>query len=198
MLSPYLKVSHAVLDGVDALFGLGSTRSLLGWRQEFDRDGGAPLASGFFVLVADPAPDPATLWVKDRQLYQGSSLVAALPYRGSEFVLFSVTQPTGDLRSDLDQLPINEMWQRVQVEAVVTTEDGKRSFQANWTTLEQNILMSPDLTETQKDVLIEDYWKKAMAFRDRALNRAIRDEARASDAIAPIRARSLRAFDLVS
>lgn len=195
MLTPYLKVGRVILDGVTELLGLEETRPLLGWRQEFE-DGG--LAPGYFALIDAPDVDPETLWVKDRQLYVGPSSGASRPFRDADFVLFSVTQPADGNRGDLSQLPFHERWKRVQQDAVVLSEDGLKSLQANLTALEQEILLSPDLTEPQGNALVDDYYAKAVALRERARGRVIRGAGAPDDGLAAIRSRSLRAFDLAS
>jgi hypothetical protein len=172
MLTPYLKIGRVILDGVTELLGLAETKPLLGWRQEFD-DGGLPLAPGFFALVDAPDVDPATLWVKDRQLYVGASSRDSRPFRDADFVLFSVTQPSDGNRGDLSQLPFYELWKRVQQDAVVVTEDGKKSLQANLTALAQAVLLSPDLTEPQANALVAEYYDKAIALREGARGRPV-------------------------
>lgn len=141
--------------GVTALFGLAGTKSLLGWRQEFDYDGPNPLRPGFYALVGDPATPADEVWVKDRRVHVGPTEATATPYRDCDFVLFSV---------------------------------------ANWTALVQAIGLSPDLTEPQKNAVIEVYWNKMNAMRTQAKGHDIRDENSPPDPLDALRARSLRSI----
>jgi hypothetical protein len=182
MLVPYVKVGRAVLDGVQELLGLSGTEPLLGWQQEFDRDGGLPLTPGFFALIDAADVDPGTLWVKGsphRQLWEGSSKDELTPFRGADFALFSIAHPPDGRRTDL-------------------SEDGKKSLQAHLTALEQSILLSPDLTESDKNTLADEYAEKANALRQRAIGHTVRDAGAPADPLAAVRARSLRAAQRIT
>jgi hypothetical protein len=98
------------------------------------------------------------------------------------------------MRSDLAQLPIEALWRRVRTEAVVTTADGLKSLQANWTALVQAIGLSPDLTEPQKNVVIEDYRNKVKEMRTQAQGQDFREGDSPANPLDALRARSLRSI----
>jgi hypothetical protein len=156
-VAPYLKVAGVVADGFEALLGLGDTVPLIALRTEFDPDGNDVFAPGFFALIDAPGVDPKTLWVCDQQLMAGDSMQSCRPYRDNDYVLYSIVRPTDNMRSDVDQLGFNELWERVKKEAAVPKDDNYTSAKANMVSLYQSIVLSPDLTFAQANVLADQY-----------------------------------------
>jgi hypothetical protein len=156
-LSSYVKVAGVVMDGFEALLGLGGTTPLIGLRREFDPDAGDPFVPSFFALIDTAELDAQSLWVRNGQLMQGKSKTDATPYRSADFVLYSVVRPPDDKRSDLDTLPFYPLWERVAKEASVPKDDNWLSAKANMLSLYQTIALSPDLTQKQADELADEY-----------------------------------------
>jgi hypothetical protein len=135
-----------VLDGLEALFDVGDTDPLMGWRQEFDPDAGDNLLPGYFALINKPEDslDEAKIWVKEGKLCYGDTLNAAKPYRDADYVLYSLTQTNE--RSDVEMLPFQPLWDRVQKAAMEPSDAHWQSAKANMLTLFQTLSASPDLT----------------------------------------------------
>ena len=90
-LRTYTRFSDSVLDGVDALFGVGETDPLVGIRQEFDHDLGSPIRPAYFVLIDGPESSfpPDRFWVRDGGLWIGNKRDEIQPFREASYVLFS-------------------------------------------------------------------------------------------------------------
>jgi hypothetical protein len=172
MLAPYMKVANVVIDGFDSLFSSGGVTPLAGLRDSFGPNFNIPFRPGYFTLVDSPNVDPATLWVQNRQLMQGSSWDNLQPYRSADFVLYSMMGPADNLRDDTDSLPFRDTWQQIWKLAgtgrAADWEDAKRQMAA----LNDSISFSPDLTETQAEKLADEYWNKLQAHHDKAQSRA--------------------------
>jgi hypothetical protein len=178
-LGAYLKIANVVMDGFQALLGSdasGAATPLAGLRTEFDPDAGDSCLPGFYALIDRPDVDPQSLWVRDNQLMQGSSLDKAEPYREADFVLYSVVRPTDNARKDLDILPFYELWERVMQEAAVPKEANYESAKANMLSLYQTMLLSPDLTSKQAEDLADEYANNMARIYKRAVDFANRGE----------------------
>lgn len=201
MLTPYVALGKAVLSGVNSLLGLNAAKPLLGWRQSFSHDSPNPVVPGYFALIGRSDMSENELWVKKGRLYRGSSAAEAKPFRESDFVLFSLSQPQDGRRGDRNQLPFHQMWKKVIAEAHGTGDDARRSLQANFAALSQAISLSPDLTEPQAAEIIDEYYQNLVALRARLRGSVIRG---GTEGISPelafktdqARHRSMRAFDL--
>ncbi len=168
-LGVYTKIASVVLDGLEALFDVGDTDPIMGWRQEFDPDAGDALLPGYFALINKPetAVDAAKLWVKDNQLCYGDSLSAAKPYRDADYVLFSLAQT--DERSDVEMLPFQSLWDRVEQAALEPSDDHWKSAKANMLSLFQTLTASPDLTARHAKKLADDYKTRMIEAHQRAV-----------------------------
>ena len=167
-LGSYVEIAGVILDGFEAMLGLGDTTPLVGLRCEFDPDAGDPFAPGFFALIDKPDVSARSLWVRDRQLMKGDSLAESIPYRDADFVLYSVVRPPENSRTDLDKLAFYPLWERVQREATTPTEENYASARSNMVSLYQTIVLSPDLITSQAEALADDYGKRMKELYDRA------------------------------
>jgi hypothetical protein len=199
MLTPYLKIGTVVADGVEALFGFEGTKPLIALRTEFDPDAGDTFTPGYYVLIDAPNVAPQSLWVREQQLLVGNSLQDATPYRDADYVLYSIVRPADNQRSDLDQLPFNELWQRVLKEAGGAKDENYASAKANMVSLYQTLVMSPDLTSSQADSLADEYaarmqqvHKRAISFGNLGPEEGKALETEADHALEDARARSLK------
>jgi len=157
-LGVYTKIASVILDGLEALFKVGDTDPVVGWRQEFDPDAGDEVLPGYFALINKPDLDPGKIWVKENQLCYGDSLQSAKPYRAADFLLYSLAQTTE--RSDVNALPFQELADRVLRDAAEPTEAHWKSAKANMLSLYQTLNSSPDLTEEQAKQLSNTFMAK--------------------------------------
>jgi hypothetical protein len=178
-LSAYIKIAGVVLDGVEALTGTdGTTNPLIGRRDAFK-----PVETGYFVLTNAPVSSLNNLWVRNKQLVQGPSLAEATPFRGAEYVLYSVATTQ---RDDVSMLPFHPTWQRVLEEAVKSSEEPIwKSTKANMAALLGMLYTSPDLTETHAAHLADEWTETIMTLHDQAVRLSnlseVRQSAAASD-----------------
>lgn len=156
-LSTYVKVANVLLDGVESLFGLGDTQTLVGLRKEFDPSAGDQFKPNFFVLIDKPESevDTSQLWVRDNQLVYGSSLSTAKPYRDADYVLYSIVQTTE--RQDETALPFYPLFEQVKEAAAKPDPESWKRAKANMLTLYQNLVLSPDLIPGQVRNLVNNY-----------------------------------------
>ena len=107
-LGTYAKYGDLLLDGIDALMGLGETTPIVGIRQEFDHDLGDPDPTIFFDALIDGAEDhfPVTrLWVHEGSLMIGEHANQLRNFRDASYVLFSIRSAIE--LSYLDSLPLH-------------------------------------------------------------------------------------------
>jgi hypothetical protein len=168
-LSTYTKIANVVLDGVEALFGLGNLNPVMGFRKECDPDANDKLTPSYFALVNKPEDqlDIDQLWVSNNRLLYGESKEKAKPFRSADFVLYSIAQTSA--RSDLTTLPFYPLWERVIEEATGPTEENWKSAKSNMLSLFQTMMLSPDLTESHALKLTEEYRTRMKLVRDHAL-----------------------------
>jgi hypothetical protein len=167
-LTAYVKVARVAVDGVEALLGLGDTDPLLGARTEMDPDAGDALESGYFAIIDRPEAevDRGRLWVRENHLVQGAGLADAVPYRESDYVLYSVVQATE--RTDENMLPFYPLVEQVRQEAARPDEESWKRAKANMLTLFQALALSPDLTAGQANALSDRYIAEMKDLHTRA------------------------------
>ena len=157
-LAPYAKVANIVIDGFQTLFNAEGVTPLASFRDSFGPTFNTPFQPSYFVLIDKPNVDPKRLWVRENQLVQGAALDEAKPYRDADFVLYSIGCPDENTRDDVEVLPFNDLWMRVQSEAISPVDDPNfKSALQLMVTLYQGIRLSPDLTKTHADSLAEEY-----------------------------------------
>jgi hypothetical protein len=155
-LEPHLKVAGAVMDGIDALFGMNDTKPIAGHRWEYN-DGISPwLQPGFFALIdADEKDvDADSLSVVEGRLKDGNGKAAA-GFRRTDFVLYSLR--VLEQRTDVAELAFYELFKKAQVAAASPEEGDWKRAKAGLVTLHQEMLMSPDLTWQQVQELLGEF-----------------------------------------
>jgi len=170
-LSTYTKIASVVLDGVEALLGLGDTDPLIGFRCEFDPDAGDKFEPSYFALINTPEDDLDTdkLWVRKRKLLYGNSLAKAKPFRDADFVLYSTAQTAK--RSDLTTLSFYPAYERMIDAAMKSnTEDSWRLTKALMTDLAQTLRFSPDLTPEHAADLRSEYISEMVKEHERSVD----------------------------
>lgn len=189
----YAKMAGLVLDGVETLTGTdGPMDPLIGRREAF-----GPVEPGYFVLTSAPISKPEHLWVREKQLVQGTSLEEATPFQHDDYVLYSVVPAQ---RDDVSTLPFFPTWQHVLQEAVKSSKkDIWESAKANMAALLGMVYTSPDLTETHAAQLDEEWTETMCELNKRARLLAKRGPAQqpapASD-LDRIRTRAVSVLDL--
>lgn len=157
-LAPYAKVASVLIEGFQTLFSAGGATPLASFRDSFGPNFNTPFQPSYFALIDKPGVDPKTLWVRENQLVQGPTLDGAIPYRDADFVLYSIGCPDENTRDDVEELPFNELWMRVKEEAGSPVDDPNfKSAVQLMVTLYQEIVLSPDLTETHADSLADQF-----------------------------------------
>ncbi len=154
-LTSYVKVANALVDGVSSLLSLGGTQPLIGWRNEYDTDAGDLLRPTFFALIDQPNLASSNFWVRENQLFTGSSAQNLTPYRDADFVLYSVIQTAE--RSDERTLPFYAEYENILETAGRATKEGWNSAITSMMALRNAMLRSPDLTRQQARALADKY-----------------------------------------
>jgi hypothetical protein len=109
-----LRFGGALLDSVQALLGLQDTEYLAGQRISVATTPLDPLKEQYLALVAPPTPSLEQLQVRNSRLES----IDSVPYRGSDFVLWSITGQ--EQRGDESLLPFYQL----KVEAISAVLDG--------------------------------------------------------------------------
>jgi hypothetical protein len=177
ILSPYTKIAEVLMSGFESLFNAGGLSPFAGLRDSFGPNINVFFRPAYFAIIDEEKVDQSKLWVKEKQLMKGSSLATATPYRDADFVLYSFVSPTNNERDDLDNLPFNPLWQRVRGEAKSPIDDpnykNARILMAN---LDQEVSLSPDLTEAQAESLVTEYYDRIHADHELAKRRGAMGE----------------------
>jgi hypothetical protein len=166
--SASLKLANVVLDGVETILGSDKTRPLIGLRKDFAN---GLIEPGYFALIDkdETTLNQDKLWVRNRRLVHGESLADAKPFRGADYVLYSIvpTQPP-DRRGDISILPFYSHWEKVVDEANRPTRDDWIRAKGHLANLYRDMYLSADLVE---DEFVEQYnlWEEsAIKMHDKA------------------------------
>lgn len=186
-------MAAAVLDGVEALLGLAKCTPVVGHRRELDPDAGDKLVPGYFALIDSPKIDPRTLWVRDNHLLVGPSLDRAIEFRDADYVLMSLASTPE--REGESKLPFYPLWEKVQKEAMHGSDDAFKIAKASMATLNETLMLSPDLTEAHAANLSTKY-TTIMVERHRRVEKIKNASANDDDRAADRRRKSLSILDL--
>lgn len=171
VLSPYTKIAGVLMDGFEALFNSDGVTPLVGLRDSFGPKVNVPFQPGYFALIDAPDIDPQKLWVKDRKLMTGDSMMSAKPVRDVDYVLYSISNPPDNSRDDIDTLPFSEQWEQVKKEAATPVDDPDyKNAKIKMINLYQDIVISPDLTDSQADSLAEKFKQRMVAIHMQAIS----------------------------
>jgi hypothetical protein len=151
-LEPYLKLAGALMDGVEALFGLKDTVPIVGHRWEYN-DGISPwLEPGFFSLIDTDVKSISEdqLTIRKGRLFENAGGNTA-EFRRADFLLYSLR--VIEARNDVDELPFYALYHKALHAAASTEEGSWDRAKATLVALYQEMLLSPDLTFAQAQQL---------------------------------------------
>jgi hypothetical protein len=158
------KTGGALLEGVEGLLGLQETTYLAGHRISTASSPVDPFAAGFSALIAPPAPkDLGNFRVEDRRLYLEDD-GGVQPYRGSDFVLLSMTGT--EMRRDENLLPFYHF----KVDALSALWDGEvgvRRGKAYLIAAYNQMRRSPDVTAAEASRLFDAWLQEFEAEKKR-------------------------------
>jgi hypothetical protein len=172
VLTSYVKLGGVILDGVDALLGLESTKPLIGMRDEIDPDAGDPFAPSHWLLLDLPKSEfrEELLWVRDGHLQYGTSEENLSDFHKADYVLFSIVK--SENRGDVRTLPFYSLFETALKEAASAETESWQRAKANLSALYQMLILSPDLTSEQADVLNDSFVNELKKARRIALQNA--------------------------
>lgn len=172
-LSTYVKVASVVLDGVESMLDLDDIQPLIGLRKQFGQDADDVIEPHYFALIDMPESklNAKELWVREGQLVYGKSLEDAKPFRDADYVLYSIIS-TPD-RSDETILPFYPLWKRIVKEATKPDENSWGRAKGDMMSFYQNMVLSPDLTLKQADILNDKYVNEMILLHKKAVDMAV-------------------------
>ena len=169
VLSPYIKVADLVMDGFNSLWDAGGVQPVVGLYDSYGPSHKTRFQPSYFALIDKPDIDPQSLWVKDRELKIGPNMKAAKPFRDADYVLYSFNTPQDNLRDDLDTLHYADLWKKIQSEAASPIDDPNyKNTRALFSTLYQEIAVSPDLTWDQADQVADQNFQRMEKIHTKA------------------------------
>jgi hypothetical protein len=166
MLSPYLKLAGAVIDGIDAILGVQDTTPVLGHAAEYNPNAGDVFRPGYYAVTTGNVPE---VWVHEDHVLRTGADRAAEAVR-DDLVLYSITGT--DARNDVESLPwFAPLWERVHRAANTPSKGGMQAAMAHLGILMEQLQLSPDIAAAQVGTLYDDYEALARNVHDRALRR---------------------------
>jgi len=139
--------------GIEGLFGMQKLKIHLGVHDSFTSNTSAPncLKSGYRVVIdiAHNNIDPATLWVKDGRLYEGSNPQAINPYNKADYFLFSLEKSS--TRGD-DMPSVRDAWDATIKQA---TQSNDQEVDQALSAFKAVVLNSPDLIWNDQQARIQ-------------------------------------------
>lgn len=155
MLSQYLKVAVAVVDGIEAVLGIEKTTPVLGHRIEYNPNAGDIFRPGYFALLTGESPAQQSMWVRDHMLRIGNDAKTAEPVH-EDLVLYSVTGTPK--RNDIPDLPwFRPLWERVSRAANTGTPEAQQVAKAHLGFLYENLEQSDDVAKAQVQAVYDEY-----------------------------------------
>lgn len=172
VLSSYVKLGGVILDGLDALLGLESTKPLIGMRDEIDPDAGDLFGPCHWLLIDLPKNEfrEDQLWVKDGHLQYGESEEKLADFHKADYVLFSIVK--SENRGDIRTLAFYPLFEAALKEAGSPETESWQRAKANLSALYQMLIVSPDVTLEQADALNDLFVADLKRVRSKAVQNA--------------------------
>lgn len=157
----YINMANIITEGLDLILNGEQTDPIIGIRNTLPAP--SEIKPGYYALInaSERSVNRESLWIRDGRLQAGDSLQTSKPYRDHDFVLFKLMKY--QKRDDVNVLPFYHLWEEARKRAIepASWEEAKSIF----TTLYRELLISPDLTESQKDSLRKEYMGKLKDLR---------------------------------
>jgi hypothetical protein len=173
-MSSYLRITGAIVDGVESLLGLKETVPVLGYRETFNPDVGQNILPNYVALIDEDSAaatmNPERFRVRKSRLYYVDEKGDEHEYRDCDFVLFSISQ--GDRRSDEKTLSFYPLWDRAADFASHATDESWSEAKAHLNTLSRTLYNHPDLTTDDSERLRLHYLEEIKKIRVHAVERA--------------------------
>jgi hypothetical protein len=164
---PFSRIGGAVVEGLESLLGLGEAEPVAGHRVEFGPGAARAVAESFSALFPQPLTEGNRLRVVGNRLHLAEpDAVSSIPYRASDYVLYSLVGST--LREDETTLPFHPLRDKVLSAAAAGDDTSWTRAKATLATLHQELMLSPDLTDQDAERLLLQYKAEAIAQRERA------------------------------
>ena len=128
------------------------------YRIPINPDVGQVVEPAYFALIDADAQqiDRNSFWSRDSQLYYGSDLASARPYRTT--TLFSLALLKGIPAPEVRRLPFYPLWEKTRDLAQQPGPFYKEEAKAQFNTLKRQVRYSPDLTKADAERLVHDYF----------------------------------------
>jgi hypothetical protein len=158
------KAGDALLQGIETLLDSRATTYIAGQRIALPSSPAEPFESIFSALIAPPIPELSRLIVNERRrlcIHDGQNIQ---PYRGSDFVLLSITG--SESRGDENLLPFFPL----KLDAMTTIwdgDDGLKRAKAMLTAAYQQMRKDPNVTAVEAGRLFEQWLTEFQTEKDR-------------------------------
>jgi hypothetical protein len=154
-LTSYIKVADIVTHGIENLMKINGITPLVGLQSQFHPETNHDLSQNYFVLIntSEDKVKAEELWVKDDCLYKGTSFENCTHYRDADYVLYSIR---GKNERDVDMLPFEDLWVRIQQQAIQPDDNSWSRANADMLSLFQTMYLSPDMTKKHALALRND------------------------------------------
>ncbi len=156
-IATLLKVGVSLIDGIEAAVGLGETRSIVGHRREINTSSRMGLRSFFSALSNDASFNDRSLQIKSGRLLLNED-GRAMPYSGSDFVLYSLVG--SETRGDDQLLGLEKLRKSAMRDAAGKSDDEWQRAKSTMATLYQELVSSDDLTLAEANQLADTYIAK--------------------------------------
>ncbi len=172
-LSSYLNIADPLLNGIEGFFGMGKDMQFrIGQRNEFkdsEIHSSNVFVSGYWLMVREDQKnvDKNKFWVKDNELYYGTTKSNIKPYRGNDFILYEIND--SEKRNDYETFDFHLHWENAR-DAVITknSKQAESEFQMLMVGLYQN----QDIIESQKNQLLMMYSGMFEKIKETFLNKS--------------------------
>jgi hypothetical protein len=180
ILSPYLNIARSLGEGLTRLLNLKAVEFRLGTWDEFKVQSDDPhrFQEGYLVYVNCPENNVNLdhLWVEDGRLYEGERRDSKERFRRHDYCLVRIEYLP--IRTDHTKLPFHKLFEEARKKILGGEEaDAKSAFLE----LTRQVAVSPDLTEENKELLMENYlvnYGKAVSLYEKMPGARAKDEQR--------------------
>lgn len=166
-LTSFISITNPLVDSIESFLGMSDDMQFrIGQRDSYtDPVGNNPATqfrAGYFVMIRSDQQDVDEdhFWVKQNQLFHGSSSDQLQPYQNRDYILLHINRL--EARNDHTTFDFHEEWRKAQDQL---WKDNKEGALDHLRELTYMIQRSPDLIPKHRDVLIamyRNYFKEEM------------------------------------